>query len=448
MSESLQDLSGARVLVAGAGLAGLSAARALEAAGAEVTVIEARQRVGGRVWTIRDGFARRQHAEAGADLIEGTQTPVLELARDLGLDTVPILPGGFGWYGPRADGRDAIQSMSRGFADLSRRLAPAIEAYRLSGRAWEGPIADGLGRRTVADWLATQDDVDPSLEGQVRGLRGLFLADPDEMSLLQLVDFFSGETTSVTDAIHRIEGGNDRLATGIAERLASPVRLGSVMRAVRQTDEALAVTIETRDGQHEWRGEYLIAAIPTTTLRDVGFDPPLAEPRRRAIEALRYGDATRILLQFARRFWRRDGRARAFASDRAHGAVWEANEEQSGRHGILLLLAGGRASREITRILEREGIEGVIEQLRWLGEPAELLASRVIRWEEDPWARGGYAWFHPGFDPAWHSWLGRPFGRVFFAGEHTSTRWQGYMSGAIESGRRAAAEVRFVHEKN
>jgi monoamine oxidase len=122
--------------------------------------------------------------------------------------------------------------------------------------------------------------------------------------------------------------------------------------------------------------------------------------------------------------------------------VWEGNEQQRGRPGILSLLAGGRASREISALLERRGTRGLVEQLRWLGRPSPLLASRVVRWDDDPWARGGYAYFHPGFDPSWHRLLSQPLGRVVFAGEQTSLRWQGYMSGAVESGRRAAAELR------
>ena len=84
--------------------------------------------------------------------------------------------------------------------------------------------------------------------------------------------------------------------------------------------------------------------------------------------------------------------------------------------------------------------------LEWLGSrQAELVACHQVAWDADPWARGGYAFLDQGFDPALRVWLARPFGRLFFAGEHTSIKWQGYMNGAIESGRRAAAELNAVH---
>ena len=135
-----------------------------------------------------------------------------------------------------------------------------------------------------------------------------------------------------------------------------------------------------------------------------------------------------------------------FASDLPFGAVWDGNEEQRGRSGILSLLAGGSASDLTQAIVAKEGMGGLTSALDWLGSSkAELLQSRQIVWESDHWARGGYAYFDPAFDPALRQWLARPFGRLFFAGEHTSFRWQGYMNGAVESGRRAAAEIEAVH---
>jgi monoamine oxidase len=161
-----------------------------------------------------------------------------------------------------------------------------------------------------------------------------------------------------------------------------------------------------------------------------------------AFGALKYGRATKSLLQFSRRFWRSPGQVRAFGSALPFGAVWDGNEEQRGKAGILNLLAGGGASDATQEIVARSGVQGLAATLDWLGaRDAVLVGSKQVVWEQDPYARGGYAFFDPGFDPQLRQWLSRPAGRVFFAGEHTSIKWQGYMNGAVESGRRAAAEI-------
>jgi monoamine oxidase len=173
--------------------------------------------------------------------------------------------------------------------------------------------------------------------------------------------------------------------------------------------------------------------------------PSLPAQQHDALGALKYGRVTKTLLQFSKRFWRIPGRPRAFGSALPIGALWEGNEEQRGRAGILTLMAGGGASDATQAIVAKEGVAGLARALEWLGSKrAELLTSRSVVWEQDPWARGGYAYFDPGFPPALRPWLALPTGRIFFAGEHTSVKWQGYMNGAVESGRRAAAEIAAV----
>src|SRR6187431_1486873 len=141
----------ASVLIAGAGMAGLAAARALEDRGVRVTVIDARDRVGGRVWTFRR-LAHGQHAEAGADLIESDHDAVKALASRLRLRLVPILARGLGYYGADTGGRMRRQSMASGF----RHLAPAIHAlvadYKLGEQRWDTAFAARLARQSVADW--------------------------------------------------------------------------------------------------------------------------------------------------------------------------------------------------------------------------------------------------------------------------------------------------------
>jgi monoamine oxidase len=439
----MSSLRNTSVIVAGAGLAGLAAARNLESAGAKVTVIEARERVGGRVWTVRDGFERGQHAEAGADLIEADHTAVLALCKDLELDTVPILRGGFGYYGQNRAGRLAIQSLGGLFREMPGAFWRFVHQYKLGERRWDGAIAARLASESVADWLR-KAKVNRAVANRLRGLRGMLLADPEELSLLAIVDVFADFEDSPDMSSCRLRGGNDRLASAMAERLKGRVRLGTILRQIRQRSGGIVATLEHRGKIAELRADFLVSALPATTLRQCVIDPALPEAQRQAIGHLKYGDATRLLMQFDRRFWRRRGRPNAFGSDQWFGALWDGNEQQRGRAAILSFLAGGRASSELQRALAADGVAGVAHAVRWLGSPGRVLASRVITWEHDPWALGGYAYFDPGFKPLWREALARPHGRVVFAGEHTSIRWQGYMNGAVESGQRAAAEIQML----
>ena len=442
-----RNLNGVSVVVAGAGLAGLSAARELEARGAAVTVVEARGRVGGRVWTLRDQFSGRQHAEGGADLIEQEQEHVLGLAKALGLETSRILRAGFGFYGPGADGRRRIQTSLSAPAGAAKYLAPAIRDFKLAEERWDSPVAAALARRSVMAWL---DEVraPAALKAAMRGYRGFFLADPEDLSLLALVEQLAESGPPGRTTFFRIKGGNDRLATVLARRLKGALLLDTVVRRIVQHDDRVTVTIEGLGKPHtEVTAEYVVCALPASTARGVLFEPALPEPQQAAIAHLRYGCATRLLLQFDRPFWRRRGLPSGFGTDLDTGAIWDGNEQQKGPAGILSFLAGGRASRALQDIVRGEGERGVIERLSWLGRPSRLLAAQTVVWDHDPWARGGYAYFDPSFDPQWRAWLARPAGRVVFAGEHTSIKYQGYMNGAIETGLRAAAEISALDDR-
>jgi monoamine oxidase len=433
------------VLVAGAGLAGLAAAHDLVAMGASVTVVEARERVGGRVWTIRDGFADRQHAEAGGDMIDSSHDEIRELADELGLKLSRILRDGFGYVRPPPASNHppsvVSRSLMRGWARIGQHVGPLVRQYRLAERRWDSPITLELARRSVAQWL-DDERADPELRATATGLRGFFLADPEELSLLALVDQFAEDEPPGSGEMYRIAGGNDRLPAAIAARLADRIQLGTELVAVSVRGKSVQSTLKRGRTSAPWTSDYLVLALPASVLRRVPITPALTGHQHTAIATLKYGRATKTLLQYSRRFWRARGRPRAFGSPLPYGAIWEGNEDQAGPKGILTLLAGGTASDQTQAMVAKDGIARFAEGLLWLGAgPAQLGAARQIVWESDPLARGGYAYFDPSFDPSLREWLAKPAGRLFFAGEHTSIRWQGYMNGAVESGRRAAAEI-------
>ncbi|HEY7292874.1 MAG TPA: NAD(P)/FAD-dependent oxidoreductase [Vicinamibacterales bacterium] len=443
----MPSLSGTSVFVAGAGLAGLAAAHDLLDRGADVIVVDARDRVGGRVWTVRDGFAESQHAEAGGDMIDEDHRAIRDLARLYDLNVVKILRHGFGYVRADAAGRPRIvpRSALRGWNRLARMLAPEIHAYRLAEMRWDTPITAAIARRSVASWLDAVQ-ADDELRTTATGLRGFFLADPEELSLIALVDQFSASESPAGGSLYRIEGGNDRLATAIAAKLGDRLRLKCEVLAVSQRGPGVRITVKESRRQEQLRCDYAILALPATIVRRIPFTPSLPTPQHDAIARLAYGRATKTLLQFARPFWRTAGRPRAFGSALPFGALWDGNEEQRGRAGILTLLAGGSASDQTQAIVAKDGPQRLAQTLSWLGRNEQpLLASQQVVWEHDAYVRGGYAFFDPAFPPDLRAYLARPSGRVFFAGEHTSLRWQGYMNGAVESGQRAAAEIVASH---
>ena len=439
------SLGGTSVLVAGAGLAGLVAARDLAAMGATVTVVEARDRVGGRVWTMRDGFVEGQHAEAGGDMIDEDHKAIRGLADELGLRQVAILRSGFSHA--RADKRGDVKlvapTAARGWERLARELRPLSQEYRWAERRWNSPIAADIGRRSVAQWL-DDIDADSELRTTASGLHGFFLADPSELSLLALVDQFSHRDPGT--GMFRIEGGNDRLPQALAADLGDRLLLNTELLALSQRGGSIRASLRSGKVRSQVRADFVVMTLPAPLLRRVPMTPALPAQQHEAIVSLEYGRGTKTLLQFSSRFWRSPGRPRAFGSALPFGAAWEGNEDQRGKAGILSLLAGGSASDATAAIIDREGVNGLVRALGWLGsDKASLLAWRQARWESDPWSRGGYAVFDAGFPTSQREWLAQPCGQILFAGEHTSLRWQGYMNGAVESGHRAASEVRAAY---
>jgi monoamine oxidase len=416
------------VIVVGAGLAGLAAAERLRRRRIPVTILEGRDRVGGRVWTLRDGFVGNVRAEAGGEFVDEGQDAIRALAEEAGLRPVRVLKSGFGEARRSPGGRVRLRP-SPPWREWGEKLQPLAEAFQRGDERRDGPVARAIARRSVAEFARSEGGSGKTLAW----LRGLYCADVEDLSLLVVVEqAAAAKKAPGRQKMYRIAGGADRLA----ERLARPLRIHLETRVVAISQSARGVRVKVRG--EELAADYVIVTAPAPLVNEIAFHPRLPEDQRKAIAQLKYGPATKTHLQFDRPFWRRSGRPRAFATSLPIGAVWDGSETQGG--ALLTLLAGGGASAATRSMLSRGGPERLMRELKWLGS-GRLLSCQSVTWEADPWARGAYAYFDPSYDPGWRSLLARPFGRVLFAGEHTSLAWQGFMNGAIESGQRAADEV-------
>ena len=344
-----------------------------------MTVFDARDRVGGRVWTIRDGFAERQHAEVGGDMIDEAQHEIRELAGGLGLKLTRILRGGFSYLHADESGKAKVveRDASRGWARLAEALDDWARPYRLGEQRWDSPIAARLARQSVASWLDSIN-ADDELRATATGLRGFFLADPEELSLIALVDQFATDNGPTLQSMYRIDGGNDRLAAALAAPLSDRLHLNTEVVAVSHRGQNVPVSVKNGRAVSQIGCDYAVFALPATTLRRIPFMPSLPAQQHDAIANLKYGRATKTLLQFSKRFWRIPGRARAFGSALPFGAVWDGNEEQRGAPGILSLLAGGGASDATQGIVAKEGPQGLARALSGSGRTG-LSSGRGVR---------------------------------------------------------------------
>ena len=271
-------MRGTSVLVAGAGLAGLTAARELTKKGAAVTVIDARDRVGGRVFTFREPFLHGEHAEAGADLIDESQTEICKLIAEVGLRTAKILPGRI-HLGPA--GRCAAPHRRQARLGGSRKAAAARSARVLRQRAAMGRRRRGIARARIGRAVARSHPRAQSAQG--RGCRpARFLSGRSGRTVAACARPISSPRTA-RPAARRCSASSAATIVSLPRSrraLGSRVRLQTILRRVTQTRDGITAALESNGRVAEARFDYLVCAMPATTVRDVVFEPALPEQQR------------------------------------------------------------------------------------------------------------------------------------------------------------------------
>lgn len=442
-------------IVVGAGLAGLTAAFELLESGFRVTVLEARDRVGGRVWTIRDAFQRGQTADAGGEFIDSYHTDLLHYVRCFGLRLVPIrgtrryyfggqfIPADEFWADPGRFGLAA--HVSRDWLTFQASVAEAAAGITPPEAPW-ATIDPAFDRVSLWEW-AGQLGVHPDLQCLLDlVVTGDYAIDPDRLSAAQYLRD-EAMLKGVKEAgfhHYRLAGGTDQLPQAFAAALGDRIRLGTEVIRIAQTANGVEVTARIAGSTVQVEAGYLVCALPATTLRRIAVDPPWPAALGAAIAGLRYGEVTKVMLQFKKRLWRSPGgRVRGFvATDGPVQYAWEPPQVSRATSGILSIYLAGRRSWAITELPHPDRVDVMTRALDtlWPGLADGLIGAASQAWVADPWSQGAYSYYAPGemlrFAPVWNE----PFDRIYLAGEHTSA-WQAFMTGAVESGRRAARRI-------
>lgn len=406
-----------RIIVAGAGFAGLMAADRIAAAGHDVVVLEARDRVGGRVWS--------------AELVPGDPRTVIERGAEFVLDGYEVMRSVLAGLGlsladttmsyysrePR-DGEPVAAADLAGCAAViasAAGAAPPGTSLAQVAKAWTGPpgvVEAFLSRVTVTDGLGA----DRLSAACASGLAGDFTARPS----------------------WRVAGGNQRLALGLAGRLGTAVRLGCPVRAVEQ--DAHGVRLLTGEG--EVRGDAAVIAVPMAVLRTLAFSPALPAARVAAWQRSGLGHNAKLHIPLLA-----PAPPSAVQSVPGRFWTWTATDGSGQVQSVLHCFGGtptGLAALGVTA-----GPAAWAARAAKLRPDLHLDPDRALltTWNDDPWAGESYSALTVDVLPGDDDVLAAPAGRVFFAGEHTAGAWAGLMEGALRSGARAAADVLAVSSR-
>jgi monoamine oxidase len=449
-----------RVVVVGGGLAGLTAAYRLSQAGYSPVVHDANTRFGGRCWTLRGAFDDGQIIERGGELIDTGHTQVKQLAQELGLKLDNLL--------------QAEQNGTEPFFHFDGVEYPYVQATNDLKAIWQKIKSDVNGasyptlynlstlRGRELDAMSIVDWINESVPGGIDAPLGQLLdvaynieygaesSDQSSLNLLYLLGYSGQGQMRIfgpsNEKLH-VRGGNDQIVQGLVDRIGQQHLIGgSALTAIaKRSDGTWELTFKQGGRSVSVVADRVALALPFSILRSLdiagaGFSPGKVE----AIMTQGVGRNAKLQLQFGDRIWRNQGKNGDTYSDTGYQATWEVSRAQAGGSGILVDYTGGdTAKAQGSRTLKQNSslflsqLEPVVPGITaaWNGK------SHLEWWPGSPYMRGSYSYWRVG---QYTSIAGREReqqGTCYFAGEHTSVDFQGYLNGAVESGERAASEI-------
>lgn len=441
-----------KVIIIGAGIAGLTAAFELMQAGHDVTVLEASMRVGGRVHTLRGPFSEGLYAEAGA-IDFGDGYPVIR--HFIRLFELPVV---------EVPASPKTVTYARGHRYVTTRSQEPDWPYSLSvaerqlGRAgiWRKYVVSAytqIGDLSAQDWpRAVERNIDKHSLNALMRRRGL-----SENGVAMLHFTLSGDDYDHVSALQslitesfiarnrkwmRIAGGSDQLPRAFAAKLGPRVRYGAKLAKVSQDARKVRVSVLHASGLQELQADHVIITIPFSVLRYCEMDSSVSSGKKTAIQKMRYESLTRVYLQSRTRFWTEKGIAGDAVSDLPFCPVIDHTANQNGTRGILEAQIEHDRAQEVWAMNPDERLRWTLKYMEKIhpGLTLNFEGGTSFSWDHDPFALGSWAYYAPGEMATFYPHVSRPEGRIHFAGEHTSPL-MGTLEGAAQSGIRAAGEV-------
>jgi monoamine oxidase len=446
-----------RIAIVGGGMAGLNTAYKLQKAGLTAKVFEGADRTGGRMFTATNLLVDGITTELGGEFIDSTHEEMLALMNEFALERLDTQAPEYASLKPETyfiNGRHYTQAQAaRAFVPLAAKILADYDSL--------GDVVDyaNEGGGTKFDKMSVAQYFDSiGATGWLRELLdvayvteyGMDAGDQSALNFIFLIgsgDLEDGNTLALfgeSDERYKVKGGNQRVVDELAKRLDPQIHRRHRLEAIRSRGNGYTLTFQTGNGSVDEEADVVVLAIPFTLLREVRMDVELPDLKKKAIQELGYGANAKVLVGFKSRPWQTRGYNGAVYSDELFQLAWDSSFMQPGTAGALTLYSGGKlaldagagsAEEAATRLMR--GIERAF--------PGATAAQngKVSRfhWPTFPWTKAAYACYKPGQWTTIAGAEGLPVGNLFFAGEHCSYDFQGYMNGAAQSGADTAKAV-------
>lgn len=437
-----QQASAPEVVIVGAGVGGLNAAFRLSSSGVPVRVFEASRRVGGRMYSRAGVIAPDLVTELGGELVNSDHRDMLALIH---VFEIPLIDLHTAESGPALEEVHFALGRRRTEADLVAALRPVMRRLVADrARMERDPQAKRrIDRMSLAEYLAGTE-MAPWLRAF---LTNAFVSEMGSDAAAQSALYFATvlQTDPVVDLFqsdehYSLAGGNQRVTDALAQRLEGKIELEHRLESVRSAGSGFELTFSgPNHAARTVRADAVILAIPFTLLRQVELRVDLPPLKRRAIRELGYGTNAKVFAALKERVWQG-----AMITDLAFNQAWDNARNRPGSAAGLSIFGGGRDG---VAMGTGSAADQVARFAPMLAQAVPTLAGQLsgptarFHWPSHQWALGSYSCYRPGQWTAFEDVLAPPVGGLFFAGEHCSPNFQGYMNGGAESGRIAADAV-------
>ena len=450
------SLSGTQknIVIIGAGMAGLNALYQLQKQGVKATLYEASSRAGGRMFTQKNVFGNGVTTDIGGEFVDSTHTEIIALMNELKLDFYDLrkdqlTPKNLFFEGRQLNEKDLVNALKPYVPQLVKdikSLPEKIDYTTATSFAYldNMSITEYLTSIGITGWLFNFIQVTLTRE---------YGMEASEQSAINFLVMFNVpkdiqtpyELFGETHEVFKIKGGSQHLTDALYEKVKANVRLRHRLDSIRKGhSKKYALELNVDGVQKKVEADFVLLALPFTVLRNIPLEIDMPTQKRKCIDEMGYGNSCKFVMGMNSKPWRKKGMQGYTFTDIGFGCGWDSSQSQTEKQGSFTVFGGGTFGEQMRLSTKEQLVKEYLPALNKIYKGASVsFTNKTIQfcWASQPFTKGGYSCFKKGQWSTLAGWEAMPIDDIYFAGEHISLNFQGYMNGAAETAKLAVDAI-------